>query len=78
MNLDRAETEAVITDGQVKGLESRKKNRASDLIEDFMVAANGVMASTLTAAGVASIQRVVRTPERWPRIVEDHMAGVRT
>jgi exoribonuclease-2 len=35
-----------------------------------MVAANGVMAQTLTKAGVSSIRRVVKTPERWPRIVE--------
>ena len=35
-----------------------------------MVAANGVMARTLSAAGVSSIRRVVKVPERWPRIVE--------
>jgi exoribonuclease-2 len=40
------------------------------LIEDFMIAANQVMARTLLAAGVSSIRRVVKTPERWPRIVE--------
>jgi exoribonuclease-2 len=40
------------------------------LIENFMVAANGVMARTLMNAGVPAIRRVVRTPERWPRIVE--------
>lgn len=45
-------------------------NRASQLIENFMVAANGVMARSLNEAGVASIRRVVKTPERWPRIVE--------
>jgi exoribonuclease-2 len=46
------------------------RTRANDLIEDFMVAANEVMASTLTGAGRSSIRRVVKTPERWPRIVE--------
>ena len=70
LNLDRAETEAVVENGQVRGIQTRKKSRASELIEDFMVAANGVMAGTLRDAGVSSIQRVVRTPERWPRIVE--------
>jgi exoribonuclease-2 len=35
-----------------------------------MVGANGVMARTLKGAGLSSIRRVVRTPERWPRIVE--------
>jgi exoribonuclease-2 len=47
-----------------------QKNRATSLIEEFMVAANGVMARTLEDAKVASIRRVVRTPKRWDRIVE--------
>jgi exoribonuclease-2 len=46
------------------------KNRATELIENFMVAANGAMARTLLNAGVSSIRRVVKTPVRWPRIVE--------
>jgi VacB/RNase II family 3'-5' exoribonuclease len=70
LNIDRVEGEAVISDGHVEGIKTRKKNRATDLIENFMIAANGVMARTLTAAGVSSIRRVVKTPERWPRIVE--------
>jgi exoribonuclease-2 len=70
LSIDRVEAEVVIADGQVQGINARKKNRASDLIENFMVAANGVMARTLMQAGVSSIRRVVRTPERWPRIVE--------
>ena len=47
-----------------------EKNRATSLIEEFMVAANGVMARTFDEAKVASIRRVVRTPKRWDRIVE--------
>jgi VacB/RNase II family 3'-5' exoribonuclease len=70
LNIDRVEAEAVITDGHVQGINTRKKNRATELIENFMVAANGVMARTLTNAGVPSIRRVVKTPERWQRIVE--------
>ena len=70
LNIDRVEAEAVITDGHVQGINTRKKNRATELIENFMVAANGVMARTLPNAGAPSIRRVVRTPERWPRIVE--------
>ncbi len=69
LNIDRIEAEAVITDGEVQGINSRRKNRASELIENFMVAANGVMARTLSNAGVSSIRRIVKTPERWPRIV---------
>jgi len=70
LNLDRVEAEPVLIDGRVEGINARKKNRASDLIENFIVAANGVMARTLAAAGVSSIRRIVKTPERWPRIME--------
>ena len=70
LNIDRVEAEAIVADGQIQGINTRKKNRATELIENFMVAANGVMARTLMIAGVSSIRRVVRTPERWPRIVE--------
>jgi len=69
LNLDRVETEAVMDDGHVSGIETRRKNRATELIENFMVAANGVMARTLAGAGVSSIARVVKTPKRWDRIV---------
>jgi exoribonuclease-2 len=48
----------------------QQKNRATSLIEEFMVAANGVIARTFEAAGLASIRRIVRTPKRWDRIVE--------
>ena len=70
LNIDRVEAEAIVTDGQVEDIHTRQKNRASELIENFMVAANGVMARALSAAGVSSIRRIVRTPKRWPRIVE--------
>jgi exoribonuclease-2 len=70
LNIDRVEAEAMVEGGRVEGITSRQKNRASDLIENFMVAANGVMERSLVKAGVSSIRRIVRTPERWPRIVE--------
>ena len=70
LNFDRIETDAVVTDGQVESLTARKKSCADLLIEDFMVAANQVMAKTLTGAGVSSIRRVVKSPERWARIVQ--------
>jgi exoribonuclease-2 len=70
LRFDRIEAEPIITNGQVRGIAAHQKNRASDLIEDFMIAANEVMARTLAQAGVSSIRRVVKSPERWPRIVE--------
>ena len=70
LSFDRLEAQPVIADGQITGIEARASNRAAHLIEDFMIAANETMAATLRAAGVASIRRVVKAPERWPRIVE--------
>jgi exoribonuclease-2 len=70
LTFDRAELQAVVDNGKVRGVEGRRANTASRLIEDFMIAANEVMAQTLRAAGVASIRRIVKAPERWPRMVE--------
>jgi len=45
------------------------KNRAHELIEDFMIAANGVTAGYLASKGAPSLRRVLRTPQKWNRIV---------
>jgi exoribonuclease-2 len=70
LSFDRVEAQPVISGGRVQGLMAQPKNAAGELIEDFMIAANEVMARTLKDAGVSSIRRVVKSPERWPRIVE--------
>jgi exoribonuclease-2 len=70
LNFDRTEPEVVMSNGKVAGVTARQKNRAGELIEDFMIAANEVAARTLETAGVSAIRRVVKTPERWDRIVE--------
>lgn len=69
LDFDRQEAIPILTNSHIEGLEVAKRTRANDLIEDFMVAANSVMAMTLSRAGASSIRRVVKTPERWPRIV---------
>ncbi len=70
LNFDRMEPQAVIADGHVQDIQARVSNHATHLIEDFMIAANETMARSLSDAGVSSIRRVVRDPERWSRIVE--------
>jgi exoribonuclease-2 len=70
LNFDRVEAVATVTDGHVQDVHAAQKTRANDIIEDFMVGANEVMAKTLKDAGLTSIRRVVRTPERWQRIVD--------
>jgi exoribonuclease-2 len=69
LNIDTSETRPVLLNGQVVDIVGQEKNRATELIEDFMIAANEIVARTLDARGVASIRRVVKTPERWDRIV---------
>ena len=70
LDFDRTELKPIVTEGAVTELRTLEPNRARDLIESFMVAANGVTARFLTARGYASIRRVVRSPERWSRIVD--------
>jgi exoribonuclease-2 len=53
---------------QVVDVVKQPKNRATELIEDFMVAANGIVARHLE--NVSSLRRIVRTPKRWDRIVQ--------
>jgi exoribonuclease II len=68
LELETIEPEAVLKDDQVVDLHLEKKNRAQELIEDFMIAANGVAAQFLEKRGVPSLRRVVRAPQRWDRI----------
>jgi exoribonuclease-2 len=69
LTFDRVEAQPVMTDGHVTAIAARVSNRAAHLIEDFMIAANETMAQSLQAAGVSSIRRIVKAPERWARIV---------
>ena len=56
--------------GRVKRIVTRRQNRAERIIEELMVACNGSTAAFLAARGLPVFSRVVREPERWPRIVE--------
>jgi exoribonuclease-2 len=70
LDLETIETRPVMLHDDAIEITRLEKNRATSLIEEFMVAANGVIARTFEQAGVASIRRIVRTPKRWERIVE--------
>src|SRR5204863_1887249 len=59
----------VSPEGTVLDLETHRKNRASFVIEDFMIASNQATAGFLDSKGFPSIRRVVRVPARWDRIV---------
>ena len=69
LSLETIEARPVFGGDQIHALEKEEKNRAKELIEDFMIAANGVTARYLSARKYPSIRRVVRMPKRWDRIV---------
>ncbi len=69
LRLETLEPRAVFEDGVLADLRPDEKNRARELIEDFMIAANGITAKYLAHNGYASLRRVLRSPERWERIV---------
>ena len=70
LSLETIEARPVFDGDQITVLEIEEKNRAKEIIEDFMIAANGVSARYLSFRKFPSIRRVVRTPKRWERIVE--------
>ncbi|MFY9907507.1 MAG: RNB domain-containing ribonuclease [Terriglobales bacterium] len=67
LNLETEEVIPLLLDEKVTGVATVEKNRATELIEDFMIAANGVVARLLEK--VSSLRRIVRTPEHWDGIV---------
>jgi len=68
LNLETTEVTPIIFNQQIVDVATQEKNPATDLIEDFMIAANGVVARMLEK--VSSLRRIVKTPERWDRIVQ--------
>ena len=68
LDLETIEAKPVFRDGKIIDLKREEKNSAKELIEDFMIAANGSTARFLEKHGFSSIRRVVRSPERWDRI----------
>lgn len=70
LEIETVEARAVSHDGAVTSIERSQRNSATDLIEDFMIAANGSVARFLEGHHVSGIRRIVRSPERWARIVD--------
>jgi VacB/RNase II family 3'-5' exoribonuclease len=69
LTLETIEAQPVFEGDTVTDLKVEERNRAKELIEDVMIAANGVTAQYLSSRRLPSIRRVVRAPERWDRIV---------
>lgn len=70
LDLETIEARAVFVGEEIRELRAQPKNRARELIEDLMIAVNGVTARFLDGHGLPSLRRVLRSPERWARIVD--------
>jgi exoribonuclease-2 len=70
LELETIEARPVFDGNELKDLAAEERNRANDIIEDFMIATNGVAARYLASKGFPALRRVVREPKRWGRIVE--------
>ena len=70
LSLETIKAKPAFDGDQIRDLKIENKNRATSIIEDFMIAANGVTARYLASRKFPSIRRVVREPKRWNRIVE--------
>ena len=70
LSLETIEPRAVFEGDMLTALRVEQKNRAKELIEDFMIAANQVTAAYLKGKGIPSFRRILRSPDRWQRIVE--------
>ncbi len=68
LTLQTDELRPLLVNDQVVDMQNQQKNRATELIEEFMIAANGVVARMLEK--VSSLRRIVKQPERWDRIVQ--------
>ena len=70
LSLETIEARPVFDGDSLKDLQADRKNRATELIEDFMIGANGVTARYLEEKDFPALRRVLRSPERWARIVD--------
>lgn len=70
LSLETIEARPVFEGDRIRDLQVEEKNRAKEIIEDFMIAANGVTVRYLSSRNIPSIRRVVRIPRRWDRIVQ--------
>ncbi len=69
LDLRTIEAKATVVDGKVVEMHEDSQNQPKELIEDFMVAANGAAARFLDEKRFPSIRRIVREPSRWDRIM---------
>ncbi len=69
LSLETTEAHPVFHGDELKDFKSESRNRAKEIIEDFMITANGVTARYLASKMFPSLRRIVRTPKRWDRMM---------
>ncbi|HEV2691747.1 MAG TPA: RNB domain-containing ribonuclease [Verrucomicrobiae bacterium] len=70
LSLETLEAQAVFAGDALSTLVLDQTNRANQLIEEFMIAANAIVAIYLAKKNFPSLRRVLHDPERWARIIE--------
>lgn len=70
LDFETFQPRAVFEGERVVGIHQQVQNRARQLIEEFMIATNTCTARFLAQHGCNALRRVVRSPERWLRIVQ--------
>jgi exoribonuclease-2 len=70
LDLQTLEARPVLAGDEIQDLRVDEKNRAKELIEEFMILANGAAARFLHGKKIPSLRRMVRSPKRWSRIIE--------
>lgn len=70
LELEVSRAVAVVENQQVVAAVKEQSNRARELIENFMIAANLSCYAFLKKSNFPRLCRVVKTPKNWPRIVE--------
>jgi VacB/RNase II family 3'-5' exoribonuclease len=70
LDLQTVEARPIFAGDEIQDLRVDERNRAKELIEEFMIAANGATARFLHGKKAPSLRRMVRSPKRWGRIVE--------
>lgn len=70
LDLQTLEARPILAGNEIQDLRVDERSRAKELIEDFMIAANGATARYLHRKKVPSLRRMVRSPKRWKKIVE--------
>ena len=70
LDIESSQGRANMADGQVTGMTRELQTRAKDKVKFNMMAANITTMSVLDQAGMPTLRRVVKTPEKWDRIVD--------